>query len=85
MFNIIYFIGVTFVVLNLVLPIAITDCYHSIMYREPKRVSAFEFYVWRLITLLVIGMRMKYSENSKTYVISARTEGGYVTVMELIY
>ena len=85
MFNIIYFIGVTFVVLNLVLPIAITDCYHSITHREPKRVSTFEFYVWRLITLIVIGMKMEYDEALQRYVVCAKTENGYVTLIEIIY
>lgn len=85
MLTFIYLFGIAFIFLNIIVPIAITDCYHSITYREPKKVSTFEFCVWRLITFLVIGMKMKYDGASQRYIVCAKTENGYVALIELIY
>lgn len=85
MFTFIYLFGITFVLLNIMVPIAMTDCYYSLTFKEPKKVSTFEFYVWRLIALLVIGLKMKYDEVSQRYIVYAKTENGDVVLIELIY
>ena len=85
MFTLIYLFCITFILLNIMVPIAMTDCYYSSAFKEPKRVSTFEFCIWRIISFLVIGIKMKYDEESQRYIVYANTENGDVTLIELIY